>query len=328
MSEREPTRIAYLFGAGATHAELFLEDATAEAQRGLLIQQVSSRVIDEARKNPEYLKGLEQVSSPKGSLNIELLISLIESSKVYGWESKSRLLKELVEKDITRILNNAGSNRFFLHKALFELHTLRQISNREKLVGCISLNYDDVLDRAYSHFYGKPKYCFSLELEDAKSPVVPLLKLHGSFNWGNKNIRGKIRTIEIIPLGTSKSHLHVPYDSIWNRAMEVLVQCDRLRVIGCALSQNDAHLIDLLFKAQLERKEPFEIELIVPGKTGQEISRNYGFFPRIKTLTEIEGDLISDQDPVNVFRTWLRYKILRMRGRKAKNSKYLKLVIE
>jgi SIR2-like protein len=285
-------------------------------------------VIDKARRSSRYLKGLELVSSPKGSLNIELLISLIEASKIHDWEFKTRRLKELVQLDITRILSDTGINRFFLHEALFELHKIREVERQEKLIGCISLNYDDLLDRAYTRFYGRPRYCFSLEADELTPSVIPLLKLHGSFNWTKQDIRGKVRSVEIIPLGTSKTHLHVPYDSIWNRAMEVLVQCDRLRVIGCSLSQNDVHLIDLLFKAQLERKEPFEIELIVPEKSGREIRQNYGFFPKIRTLTEIEGDLIPVPDPVNVFRAWLKYKILRMRGKKARHSRYLRLVIE
>ena len=115
-------------------------------------------------------------------------------------------------------------------------------------------HYNDVLDSAYAEHYGAPHYCFSLEKDPplSKKPF-PLLKLHGSFNWRNQEIRGRPRRIEIIPLGSNKNYLHAPYAFIWNRALEILIECDALRVIGCSLSQNDAHLIDLLFKAHLER---------------------------------------------------------------------------
>jgi hypothetical protein len=134
-------------------------------------------------------------------------------------------------------------------------------------------------------------------------------------------------------MGSNKSYLHVPYDSIWNRALEVLVGCDTLRVIGCSLSQNDIHLIDLLFKAQLEREKAFEIEVIASEETGDAIRRNYGFFPKIKILSAtassaIEGGLVSDLKSANVFRTWLKYKTLRMMGDRADRTQYLKLVVQ
>jgi hypothetical protein len=334
MPRSEPKKIAYLFGAGATHAELpELDDSLAEERRGLLISDVSSRVIDRARRRRKYRNGLEQVSSASGSLNIELLISLIEASKIHEWEWKTQFLKKLVQDDINGILIKSVPRRFYLHKALFEFHKHKQIVDKEKLIGCISLNYDDVLDQAYKKFHGPPRYCFSLEQDAPNAAAIPLLKLHGSFNWGRKRIRGKVRSVEIIPMGSNKSYLHVPYDSIWNRALEVLVGCDTLRVIGCSLSQNDIHLIDLLFKAQLEREKAFEIEVIASEETGDAIRRNYGFFPKIKILSAtassaIEGGLVSDLKSANVFRTWLKYKTLRMMGDRADRTQYLKLVVQ
>jgi len=77
MPEAEPKKIVYLFGAGATHAELtnLYEDLVPE-KLGLLTSSVSERVIEKARHGARYLKGLEMVSAASGSLNIELLISL------------------------------------------------------------------------------------------------------------------------------------------------------------------------------------------------------------------------------------------------------------
>ncbi len=122
MADSAAKKIAYLFGAGATHAELenVIADLVPE-QGGLLISHVSARVIDKARKDPAYFKNLETVTATKGSLNIELLISLIENSKIDGWEQKTLRLKELVKEDIETILNK-HRRKFYLHKALFELH--------------------------------------------------------------------------------------------------------------------------------------------------------------------------------------------------------------
>ncbi len=233
MPQAEPKKIVYLFGAGATHAELINLEPTAvekQEERGLLMSNVSTRVIEKARRDAAYLKDVEMVSGTSGSLNIELLISLIENSKIQGWESKTQQLKALVREDIEGILTPDVTAVFYLHKALFEFHKHEVVELQERLIGLISLNWDDVLDQAYQEFHGAPSYCFSLE-QDTSSPArIPLLKLHGSFNWNRQEIRGRTRNIEIIPLGASKNYLHAPYSFIWNRALEVLIECDTLRV--------------------------------------------------------------------------------------------------
>lgn len=182
-----------------------------------------------------------------------------------------------------------------------------------------------MLDRAYSEHIGAPNYSFTL---DDDSASIPLLKLHGSFNWRNARIRDQRRTIDIIPLGSAKTYLYAPYVFIWTRALEVLISCDTLRIIGCSLSPNDLHLIDLLFKAHLERREPFEIEVIDFEETGEAIRDNYGFFPKIRTLSKIENILIPDMRTSNPFRTWLRYKSLDILGQASvRRLQYLRRVL-
>lgn len=332
MPEAKPKKIVYLFGAGATHAELANLDLLAtekqEKERGLLIKNVSSRVIEKARSETRYRKDVGMVSGTSGSLDIELLISLIEHSKIDGWEYKTGRLKDLVEKDIKSVLTPSRTKRFYLHNTLFRLHEHKIAKAKERVIGLISLNYDDVLDQAYKAVLRKsPNYSWSLEANAPSSMNIPLLKLHGSFNWKSQLIRGRTRRIEIIPFGSNKSYLHAPYSFIWNRALEVLIECDTLRVIGCSLSQNDAHLIDLLFKAHLERSEAFEIEIISSEETGQRIRSNYGFFPRITTIQNLEEHLIPDLAPRNPFKTWLKYKSIAMIGKGIKRAKYLKAVL-
>lgn len=330
MAQGDTKSVVYLFGAGATHAELTnLEPDLIREKKGLLIGHVSSRVIERARSQRKYLDNVEMVSGTSGSLNIELLISLIENSKIHGWAYKTELLKGLVEKDIRSILTPSRTRQFYLHKALFELHNHRVTTRKEQVTGLISLNYDGVLDQAYKQYYGEPNYCFSLDEPLPSSDRIPLLKLHGSFNWSGQIIRGRRRTIEIIPLGSSKSYLHAPYGFIWSRALEILTRCDTLRVIGCSLSPNDAHLIDLLFKAHLEKSEAFNIEIIAPEDVGVQIRANYGFFPRIKTLLEIEDHLIPERAPSNPYRTWLKYKGINVLGqsRIRRRTRYLKKVV-
>lgn len=319
--------MAYLFGAGATHAELLAmnPDLIPESD-GLLISNVSPRVIKKASADADYIRDLETVSATSGLLkNIELLISLIENAKMSDWDDKTRKLKHLVQDDIEAILTPYKLGRFYLHRALFELHRRRATQEAEEVVGFISLNYDDVLDRAYREHLVAPNYSFALDNDSN----VPLLKLHGSFNWVNARIRGRRRrTIDIIPLGSAKTYLHAPYVFIWTRALEVLISCDTLRIIGCSLSPNDVHLIDLLFKAHLEKQEAFEIEVIDFEETGEGIRDNYGFFPQIRTLSKIENILIPDTRTTNPFRTWLRYKSLDILGQASvRRLSYLRRVL-
>ncbi len=331
MPDSKPQKIVYLFGAGATHAELanLEKDPLSEKfekKKGLLISHVSDRVIEKAQHNQRYLRDIRMVSAVGGSLNIELLISLIESSRVRESEYKTSCLKRLVREDIESILRETKVKKFYLHKALLELHEHEKAKEKENLLGFLSLNYDGILDEAYRAVYKQsPDYSFLPQ----ESNQTPLLKLHGSFNWEKIRIRGRIRTIQIIPIGVNKNYLHLPYNFIWNRALELLIQCDILRIIGCALSPNDTHLIDLLFKAHLERGKAFEIQIISSDKTGDKIQANYGFFPEIKRLSEIEPPLIPDTSSIsNVFKTWLNYKSRKfIQEAEFKETKYLKKVI-
>ena len=310
-------KIAYLIGAGATHAEMLnLEESPDEnflQKNGLLISNVSKRVIRKAQKIPGFKKNVESVTSPEGSLNIELLISLLASNQIPNSDFKVNKLKKLVQDDIIKLLSPSRKRRFYLHKALLELHQL--IDDRENLLGIISLNYDDILDEAYKALQMEINYCHTSNAGGHR--CSPLLKLHGSFNWTGKIIYGRKKTISIIPLGLNKNYLVPPYNFIWSRAFETLVLCDTLRVIGCSLNQNDVGLIELLFKAHLERDSYFEIEIIDWQDKGDEIKNNYGFFPGIIKPKDIEDSLIADEQIYdtgvgNPFKIWLKAKTGKM----------------
>lgn len=105
-----------------------------------------------------------------------------------------------------------------------------------------------------------------------------------------------------------------------------MIECDTLRVIGCSLSPNDVHLIDLLFKAHLERGTALDIEIISSDRAGEDIRKNYGFFPGIKSLVKIEEPLIADPDPPNPFKEWLKRKTLHMVGEDV-SGRHLKKVL-
>lgn len=321
--------IVYLFGAGATHAEILTLEGDSPSgifrdRNGLLISNVSQRVIKEAQRNSWFKKYEDVFTSAKGSFNIELLISLFENNRVPDFHIT--YLKNLVKEDIIKRLSTSRKKQFYLHKALFELHS--KTEERENLLGMISLNYDDVLDEAYGKVFGhRPNYCFTSETSDKK----PLLKLHGSFNWKGIEIYGRRKDIPIVPIGINKNYLAPPYNFIWGRAFELLVRCDVLRIVGCSLSQNDTGLVDLLFKAHLERGKKIDIEPIdfQPVIGHHAIRNNYGFFPGIVDPRDIEGTLIPDEsilrnDVGNPFKIWLKAKAEKMLGDDIRQTTHLK----
>jgi hypothetical protein len=331
MVRNKQERIVYLLGAGATTAEMALQKDLSNSARerekyGLSVSDVSRRVIKKAIRDRKYVKGIEMVSSTTGSLNIELLISLLENANtIINSNYMTTRLRELVKQDISGLLTDNLLKTFYLHKALLELH--KRTENKESLLGIISLNYDSVIDEAYKEiFQREPNCCFSAkECKD-----IPLLKLHGSFDWKDVKVCGRKRDVEIIPLGINKNYLQIPYNFIWGRALEILSDCTILRVIGCSLSQNDTALIDLLFKAHLEKGQSFEFQIINSNNTFEQIKSNYGFFPSIKDLNRIEDNLVPDviqsSADGNAFEAWLKAKGMKMLKDKVQETKYLKKV--
>lgn len=331
MNQKDPKSIVYLFGAGATHAELVnlapnvSTDHNLLQQRSLLMEHVSKRVCNSAKEDGVFTdKRIHNLLSPAGLSNIELFISLIENNETKS-DDIIEQLKKRIKRDITRRLTPSTRKKYYLHRSLLELHQTNQQS--EKLIGLISLNYDQVLDEAYSTIISKePNYCFSFE----GSEGIPLLKLHGGFGL---KYRGK--ELPIITPGVNKNYLELPYNFIWGRALELLIECDTLRVIGCSLSQNDLGLVDLLLKAHLKRQRPFLIQMITFDPERNNIKQTFGFFPRIETALEIDGGIISDisirdhTKGTNPFKIWLRAKIeSMMKVGEIQKTEYVKKVLE
>lgn len=330
-AENAETQVAYLLGAGATHAELLAvsdsnstEGAFLE-KNSLLLAEVSRRVCRLAWRRGDFKEPIKQLLASGALTNIELFISLLEENEVEATAKIVRRLKERIETDITEIIEPLRSS-FYLHKALFEFHKKTSL---ERVVGVISLNYDYLADDAYRLVWGaEPDYCFSAQ--SATKASFPLLKLHGGFDLQYRKER-----LPIVTPGINKNYLALPYSFIWGRALEVLIECDVLRVIGCSLSTNDVGIIDLLFKAHLIRGRPFTLQLIDFDPEDNRIKEHFGFFPEIQTATEIEKKLIGDitiryrNKGVNPFKIWLRAKLKQMLDdRIIERTHYVKKVLD
>jgi hypothetical protein len=330
--------IVYLFGAGATHAEFMnlhpkrTTDGNFLDKHSLLLADISMRVCGSAKKKQQFSPQIKPLLSPAGLSNVELFIGLIEKNELKS-EATIELLKTLITKDIGAQLTKVRRKRFYLHRALLEIH---EKNIREKLLGIISLNYDRVLDEAIEDIYrNSPNYGMHSKDEEG----LLLLKLHGGFGLTYND-----HILPIMTPGINKNYLELPYNFVWGRALEILIKCDVLRVVGCSLSQNDVGLVDLLFKAHLAKGAPFEIQMITFDPDENKIKEQYGFLPNIKTAMELEGGLEAgmigegsigkESSGSNPFKIWLKAKTYRLIAEKTlttvevRKSKYIKKLLK
>ncbi len=317
-------QIVYLFGAGATQAELNYQSCDIN----LLMRDnpdtglpgVSSRIMKAVRKDRK-LQWLYEATKSTYQIDIEQLISLLEELNLAKSRKAAEKLRILYYKDI---LGNLSKTRIIkkpkLAMALFELHQNEQLKEIETLTGIISLNHDYLLETACHKIYNGINLGVDFVSKSfGHEPAAPrIIKLYGSFNW----LSGKrIKIVESrptkphyellwIPPTIAKETKSYPFTKLLGVAYELLMlHCDILRVIGCSLNQNDWKVISLLFKTQcIRRTMCYDIELIQGQLSGEETKQRLGYLRNVKTIAELEGSFTDffDQEPINPYEDWLR----------------------
>lgn len=138
----------------------------------------------------------------------------------------------------------------------------------------ITFNYDLCLDVFLQHFYSNYSYCLELEENPKK---IPLLKLHGSINWGlsedekiipypvgnaNFNLHFDPETViynlgtilpsmqhagkpltgppVIVPPTWNKNSYHGQLSNVWSRAANELAKAENIFIIGYSLPETDS----------------------------------------------------------------------------------------
>jgi hypothetical protein len=319
-----PKNIVYLFGAGATLGEW--QYATGEKGDNLSLGSVSETVINEAKGKTEFEDLLSDIPTD-GIRDIEHYISLLESVRTKKYFNLVEFLRSSFCKNIqNNLLFKGAPINPILTEALLELHSV--IKDDEILTGIISLNYDNLLDRALTEVYKGINYGIKCFCDSGNYTITekmtPLIKLHGSFNW-KRGVHSIIidetqaqaaeqSEMVWIPPSVEKEFDSYPYNLLWGNAFELL-HCDVLRIIGCNLSQNDWGLISLLFNSQLKQGGEYRIELIRSQKGGLETKKTHGYLKNVNVLGKLDNceDLVDPDDPdispTNVYYSWLRAKL-------------------
>ena len=186
-----------------------------------------------------------------------------------------------------------------LAEALLQLHEVEEVKKEESLEGVITVNYDNLVDRAFQEVLSGVNYGINCKCASKEYNLIlsapPLIKLHGSFNWRSESSRTLIdeqqaenrKEMLWIPPGIEKERVRYPFNILWGKAFETLLDCDLLRIVGCSLSKNDWGLISLLFQTQRRIGSNYEIELVNHHKGGLRIREENGFLSNVKVLGEL-----------------------------------------
>lgn len=318
-------RVVYLFGAGATQAELNYQSCEVNLlMRDTSLPGVCSRIMTAVRKDKQ-LQWLYEATKSTYQIDIEQLISLLEELNLERYRKAADKLRKLYYTDILgRLMKTRVFNTPKLSMSLFELHQNEELRNIEVMTGIISLNHDYLLETACQKIFKGVNLGvdFTSDIFNLNREAPPIIKLFGSFNWTRRERieifkckpstqpRGELLWI---PPTIAKEAKSYPFNKLLGMAYELLtLECDVLRVIGCSLNQNDWKVISLLFETQCIRRDKcYDIELIQGQETGESIKQRLGYLRNVKTIAELEGSFTDffEQEPHNPYEDWLRKTI-------------------
>lgn len=326
-------KVVYLFGAGATHAVV----KALNPDLGLLTNDIQEKI---EAKYSGIIKGVNNTiwnELVTQGIDVEHLISVLESQHNY---SASEKLRKYYREAIVTISEEIPQNPLpaNLYSVLIDLHNITGLD--EKYLSFISLNYEDVFERTIkAHFKYDVDYVIKTGNKISQKTLIKVYKLHGSFNWFNSrpiSIR-KMTAIKSkdtlwIPPGVEKRKENYPFNLLWGKVIEDLLNCDVLRIVGCSLSRNDWGLIPILYTVQRfnQNGKRVEIEIIDYPITAKTIKDTYKYlrtkslidlpeilsyykkqFPETSPEPEIVREIetkFSDKDKINPFQEWLDAK--------------------
>lgn len=324
-------KLVYLFGAGATHAVI----KALNPDLGLLTVNVQEEI--EANYSSKGINSTVWNELVTQGNDVEHLISVLESQYNY---TASEKLRRFYRDAIVTLSEKIPANPLptNLYSVLIDLHHVSGLE--EELLSCITLNYEDILERTIkAHFGYDVDYVVKTGNKQARKKPIKVYKLHGSFNWFNSRpiIIRKMSAINSkdtlwIPPGVEKRKENYPFNLLWGKVIEDLLNCDILRVIGCSLSRNDWGLIPVLYTIQKfnQNRRNVEIEIIDYPDNAKTIKNTYkylrinGFldlpavlsyykkqFPETSPESEIISEIESkfaDKSKINPFQEWLDAK--------------------
>ncbi|MDY0016520.1 MAG: SIR2 family protein [Candidatus Delongbacteria bacterium] len=286
----EKKKVVYILGSGATHAVVNGIDS----DKGLLTRDIIRHIRNRKRENISIDIWNEVITADETGTDIEHLISILETQhKHYEAELIKTYYRDAIVELSNNISNDPKENN--LYSILIDMHQIADLN--EELKCFITLNYEDILERTLEKYYNYDiDYIVNSDKIDNTRKLIKIYKLHGSFNWLNTRPisfkeMNKIQPQETlwIPPGIDKKKDNYPFNLLWGKAYEELLNCDVLRIIGCSLSRNDWSLIPMLYTIQKFcsiKSKSLQIEVIDFNYISEKIKENYKYI-EIKSIIEL-----------------------------------------
>lgn len=322
-------KVIYLFGAGASQAELDFQGSN----KYTLFDILSKEIYEISKKeNKEYIKILDKLGVETDQ-DIEHIMSLFEgfsNPKSLGLSEVQRKLRNSFRKILVEKFHGLKpkliSTLFHINKRYGKIMG----KNGEIITGVLTTNYDSLLEEACKDVFGGINYEYKFLSKEYKffKKAPPIIKLHGSFNWQMKkrklHVSKKFETLQNLtdyncwmPPSVFKKPKQKLYGELWEKGRKLLIDCDVLRIVGSSLRNEDWPLISLIFVSQIQNRKVFDIELIIPydyaigneEKGIKGVTNRLKFLGKLKPITTLpivsRGDVIG----TNVFHYWLMKKI-------------------
>ena len=298
----KPTKVVYLFGAGATHGCLEFVGSRV----GLLMQDINPPLLDKLRSHIQDVyadhKGLQDLvfGVLDTQTDYEHVLTFLEQSPSSAHRAVASTARQLFYSVLRNAIGEAvqqhgGRIPNDLYSALLDLHAIDGFP--EEITGLITLNYDGFLEDAIERA-GRYDIEWGVAVASGSSlrptrTALPLVKLHGSFEWGDSfpvKRRALGDSIEPlwIPPGVVKEKERYPFNLLWGRVREML-DCDVLRIVGWNMGPNDWDLISLLFSTRHanDDRPAYRIELIGSPKTAECLTKRFPYLG-VKSILETD----------------------------------------
>lgn len=294
--ESAPTRVVYLLGAGATHGAANF----AGSSENLVMPGLIDRLLERMRE--EYVQEFSDHKYMRHLVNdvvddktdFEHLLTFLEDTPSSTHQRFADRLKIVFSAVLRNALDNVrrelGDEYAALYAVLVDMHEVE--TSGESLAGFLTLNYDSFLEHAIEDVLGRSvDYGVKVRDRAGDGDSIPVLKLHGSFNWRHTwplEVAEEMDEGLWIPPGIRKAKGDYPFNAIWGAARELL-DCDVLRLIGCHLRPNDWDLVSLLFSTMHGRESagPYEVEVIGWPETASRIAEAFPYL-NVRSLLEID----------------------------------------
>jgi hypothetical protein len=290
-------RVAYLLGAGATQGAAQFAGSTAKLVMpgliGDLLDSTSYAYLEDFADHPGLKYLVNDVVDD--DTDFEHLLTFLEDTPSRRYQDFAQRLKTVFSTVLRKALGDVrtelGEQHSALYAVLLDMHEVAD--SGEHLSGFLTLNYDNFLEHAIEHRFGRA-IDYGIQISNPSGhnerEPIPVLKLHGSFSWRPTwpiEVAEEIDTGLWIPPGIRKAKGEYPFNAIWGAARELL-DCDVLRIVGCNLGPNDWDLVSLLFTTMHGREtgRPYEIEVIGWPKEATRISRTFPYLD-VRSLLEI-----------------------------------------